>query len=101
MDIRRGDTVKIIKGKERGKNGKVLRVDVKKQAVTIEGLNLFKKHARPKRQGEKGEMVQIAMPIDVSNIALFCSNCKRAVRVGYRLDAGKKIRYCKKCKVAV
>jgi len=101
MKIKKGDTIKVIKGKERGKTGKVLRIDLKKQAVIVEGLNLYKKHARPKRQGEKGEVVRIAKPLRIGNVALFCSNCKRAVRVGARVENGKKVRYCKKCKVVI
>jgi large subunit ribosomal protein L24 len=97
MRIKKGDSVKIIKGKDRGKPGKVLKVFPDEDRVLVEGMNIFKKHVRPRRQGEKGEIVQVARPISVSNVALVCSQCSRATRVGYHFQDGKKIRYCRKC----
>ncbi len=97
MKIKKGDTVKIIKGKDKGKTGKVLKVFFKNNKILIEGLNLFKKHVRPKRQGEKGEIVLVPRPINVSNVMLFCQNCKNATRVGYIFENENKARYCKKC----
>ncbi|RKY30253.1 MAG: 50S ribosomal protein L24 [Candidatus Omnitrophota bacterium] len=70
MKIRKGDIVKIIAGKYRGKEGKVLRAIPKKNSVVVEGVNVFKKHAKPKKQGEKGEIVDITRPIHVSNVSL-------------------------------
>lgn len=101
MRIRKNDTIKIITGKDKGKTGKVLKVLLKKNKILIEGLNLYKKHVRPKRQGEKGEIVLVPRPIDASNIMLVCSSCNRAVRVGYRFEGEIKVRYCKKCKAKI
>jgi large subunit ribosomal protein L24 len=98
MKIKKGDTVKILKGKDRGKSGKVIRVFPAMNKVLVEGLNLYKKHVRPKRQGEKGEVVEIAKPLAAANVALLCPHCKQATRVGYKLEGIKKFRYCKKCK---
>jgi large subunit ribosomal protein L24 len=97
MKIHKGDTIKIITGKDKGKTGKVLKVLTKKNRVLVDGLNLYKKHVRPKRQGEKGEVVSVPRPMDVSNVMIFCSSCNKAVKVGYHFDAGKKIRICRKC----
>lgn len=97
MKIRKGDTVKIITGKDKGKTGKILKVLLKKDKILIEGLNLYKKHVRSKRQGEKGEVVLVPRPIDVSNVMLVCPNCNQAVKIGYRFDAERKLRICKKC----
>lgn len=97
MKIKKGDTVKLLAGKDRGKTGRVIKVDYKTQKLIVEGLNLYKKHLRPKRQGEKGEVVQINRPIDVSNLILVCSNCKQPTRVGFRFEENNKFRYCKKC----
>lgn len=97
MKIKKGDNVKILKGRDRGKGGKVTRVFPGSGKVLIEGLNLYKKHTRPKRPGEKGEVVEIAKPIAAANVALLCSNCKNASRVGYKFEGNKKTRYCKKC----
>jgi large subunit ribosomal protein L24 len=101
MKIKKGDTVKIITGKDKGKTGKILKVLLKKDKILIEGLNLYKKHVRPKRQGEKGEVVLVPRPIDVSNVMLVCPNCNQAVKIGYRFDVERKLRICKKCGAAV
>lgn len=103
MKIKKGDQVLIISGKDRGRTGKVLRAFPKKGKVLVEGINLHKKHIRPKREGEKGETVEIPFPLDVSNVKLICPKCKKATRVGYKLEkleSGKKrkVRICKKCK---
>lgn len=101
MKVHKGDSVKIIVGKDSGKTGKVLSVDYKTRKVFLEGLNLFKKHVKPKRQGEKGEMIQVARPVDVSNLMVICQACKKATRVGYRIDNKDKARICKKCQAAI
>lgn len=96
--IHKGDTVKIILGKDSGKTGKVMGVDPKDKKVILEGLNLLKKHVRPKKKGEKGEIVQVPRPIDISNVMLVCGSCKKPVRISFRLEANKKKeRICKKC----
>jgi large subunit ribosomal protein L24 len=68
MKIKKGDSVKIITGKDKGKSGKIVRVLVQENKVIVEGLNMMKKHQRPRKSGEKGSMMNIAMPIDVSNV---------------------------------
>lgn len=87
----------IISGKDRGKKGKVLRASPKDFKIIIEGLNIRKKATRPKRQGEKGQIVQKPAPLDASNVKLLCPKCGKATRVGYKLAEGKKYRICKKC----
>lgn len=98
MRIRKGDTVKIMKGKDRGKTGPILRVDVSAMKVVVEGLNRFKKHVRPRKQGEKGQIVEIARPLPIANVQLVCPSCNKTVRVGFEVKDGVKKRYCKKCK---
>jgi len=68
MKIKKGDNVKVITGKDKGKSGKIVRVLAKENKVIIEGLNMMKKHQRPKKSGEKGSKISIAMPIHVSNV---------------------------------
>ena len=97
MKIKKGDNIKIMVGKDKGKAGKVLKVLPKKDKVLIDGLNLFKKHVRPKNQGEKGQIVSVPRPINTSNIMIVCSGCNRPVRVGYKIEGDSKVRYCKKC----
>ena len=97
MKIRKGDTVLIISGKDRGKTGKVLKALPKERRLLIEGVNLRKKHIRPKKEGEKGQIIRMPSPIDVSNVKIICSKCGKPTRVGYRIEDDKKYRICKKC----
>ena len=97
MNIRKGDTVKILAGKNRGKTGKVLKVLTGRDLVSVEGINIYKKHVRPKKQGEKGEVVSLARPLAISNAQILCPACSRQTRVGFRVDGETKARYCKKC----
>ena len=96
-NIKKGDNVKIIAGKNRGKTGKVLRVLPEKGRMIVEGINIYKKHVRPKKQGEKGEVVNVARPINKSNISIICPACSKTTRITTRKEGNKKIRYCKKC----
>ncbi len=98
MKIKKGDTVLIICGKDRGRKGKVIKALPKKEQVIVEGINLVKKHQRPRRSGEKGQIIQKPAPIHVSNVKLICPKCKKATRVGYKKIDKKKYRICKKCK---
>ena len=87
----------MMRGKDRGKTGSVLRVSLGGAFVTIEGLNLAKKRARPKAQGKKGEVVLIARPVSASKVMCICKNCKEPARMGVRMQGEQKMRYCKKC----
>ena len=96
--IHKGDLVKIIAGNDKGKQGKVLSVFSKEGKIVVEGLNIKKKHVRPKRQGQKGELVRVPAPFAVSKSMLLCGRCVAPVRVGYKMaESGKKRRICKKC----
>jgi len=97
MKIKKGDTVLVISGKYRGKTGKVLKVFPKERKILVEGVNIVKKHQKPKRVGEKGQIIELPSPIDISNVKLICPSCKKATRVGYKLEKGQKERICKKC----
>jgi len=97
MKIKKGDNVIVIAGKDRGKQGKVLRVLHATEQAIIEGVNLKKKHQKPRRQGEKGQVIDISHPIHLSNILLYCPSCRRGVRIGAKITGKKKVRVCKKC----
>ena len=101
MKIIKGDTVKIISGKDRGKTGTVLHAFPAADKIIIDGLNLVKKHSRPRKQGEKGHMVSVPRPLGVSKVMLICASCKEPTRVGSRMDGARKVRYCKKCKAKI
>lgn len=101
MKIIKGDKVIVIKGKERGKSGKLIKVIPKKSMVVIEGLNLRKKTIRAKREGERGQVVDVPWPMKANNVMLVCGSCSKPTRVGHKEEGDKKVRYCKKCKTPV
>ncbi|MBI2628160.1 MAG: 50S ribosomal protein L24 [Candidatus Niyogibacteria bacterium] len=96
--LKKEDTVFIISGKDRGKTGKILKVIPDLNKAIVEGANMVKKHRRPRRAGEKGSIIQISMPVRVSNLMLKCSHCKKPTRRAFKiLDNKTKARICKKC----
>lgn len=97
MKIVKNDTILITAGKDKGKKGKVIKTIPKDRKVVVDGLNVVKKHSRPKKQGEKGQRVEVPMPLSISNVKLVCPKCEKASRVGYKLTENKKLRICKKC----
>ncbi len=97
MKIHKGDTVKIMSGNDKGKQAKVLAAFPGRGAIVAEGIHMKKKHVRPRRQGQKGELVRIPAPFPVSRVMLVCPKCGKAARIGYRSEAGKKLRQCRKC----
>lgn len=101
VNLKKGDQVKILSGKERGKTGKVLTVFPAESRIVVDGLNMFKKRVRPTKQGEKGQTVMVPRPMHVSNAILICPNCKEKTRIGHRTEGGKKVRVCKKCEAIV
>ncbi len=97
IKIKKGDEVIMLNGKDRGKKGKVLKIVRKSNRVVVDGLNLVKKNLKPKKQGEKGEVISMPRSVDISNVAIFCSRCNKGVRVGFRLSGEQKMRICRKC----
>jgi large subunit ribosomal protein L24 len=97
MKIKKGDQVLIITGKDRGKKGKVLEVFSKESQILVENVNLRKKHQKPKKSGEKGQIISIPGAISISNVKLICPKCGKATRVGFKILEKNKVRICKKC----
>jgi large subunit ribosomal protein L24 len=97
MKIKEKDTVLIISGKDKGKKAKVLMSYPKDGKILVEGVNIRKKHQKPKRTGEKGQIIEKPSPISVSNAKLVCPKCGEPARVGYKTIENKKYRTCKKC----
>ncbi|ANQ53890.1 50S ribosomal protein L24 [Thermosipho sp. 1063] len=96
--IRKGDTVKVLSGKDKGKTGEVITVIPKEDKVIVRGVNIVKRHQRPNAQMRQGGIIEKEAPIYVSKVALVCPSCGNATRVGFKfLEDGKKVRYCKKC----
>jgi large subunit ribosomal protein L24 len=97
MKIRKGDLVKMIKGKDRGRTGVVLRALPKVRKVVVEGLNLIKKHKKARKEGEEGGIISVPRPVPVANVKLVCPKCKTPTRIKMERKNGKKKRICKKC----
>ena len=96
--IKKGDSVKIISGNDQGKQGKVLAVFPQDRKIVVEGVNMKKKHVRPKQQGKKGELVRMPAPFPSSRAMLVCGKCGKPTRAGHKInDSGTKSRVCKKC----
>ena len=96
MKIKKGDKVKVLLGKDRGKEGTVEYVLAKKSRVFVGGVNLYKRHVR-KTGNAEGGIIDIPKSLNVSNVGLICPNCKKITRIGFKLEKGIKTRICKKC----
>ncbi len=93
MKIKKGDTVQVIAGKDNGKEGKVLSVDPKNSKVTVEGVNVVKKHSKPSMSNQNGGIVEKEAPIDLSNVMYVYKG--KTTRVGFKMDNDKKVRFAK------
>lgn len=98
MKIRKGDEVKVVSGKDKGKVGKVEKALEKDSKVLVTGVNLYKKHVKSRTQKQQSDIVTISKPLPLANVILICPNCRKETRVGYKTISGEKFRVCKKCK---
>lgn len=94
--LKKGDKVKVLLGKDNGKQGNIERVDAKEGKVFIAGVNIYKRHVKGQKQIEGG-IIDIIKPVNISNVILICPNCQKPTRVGSKIIDGKKTRVCKKC----
>ena len=98
MHVKKNDLVMVVKGKEKGKSGRILRVLPEKERVIIEKINFVKRHARPHGKQRQGGILEKEAPLHISNVMLLCEKCNKPVRIGHRMVEGsKKARYCRKC----
>ena len=97
MNIKKNDTVIVLSGKDKGVKGKVLEAMPSENMVLVEKVNVATCHTKPRRQGETGGIVKKETPIRACKVALFCNKCDKGVRVGYKVEDGKKTRICRKC----
>jgi len=101
MKVKKDDKVLVVKGKSRGKVGKVLAAHPTEDRVVVEGANIQKRHVRARSQGAKGSVVDVPGPMSVANVKLICGKCDKATRVGWHVEGGEKYRVCKKCGQAI
>ena len=95
--LKKGDLVIVLAGKNRGAKGKVMRVLPTAGRVVVEGVNIRKRRERAKREGQKGQAVEVALPIYLSDVALWCAVCQSGSRIKVKVVAGKKLRLCHRC----
>lgn len=97
MKIKKDDQVKVIKGKDSGKLGKVEKVFSKEGKVLVEGVNQYKRHIKARMQGQKSEIITLTKPLPVTNVLVMCPKCKQPTRLGVKVLKDGKVRVCKKC----
>ena len=97
MKLKKGDNVKIVSGKDKGKEGKIEKVFGKIGKVLVTGINQYKRHLKARSQNQPSEIVTITKPLPLQNVALICPHCKVQTRIGFLLSKNGKIRVCRKC----
>ena len=97
MRIKKGDTVQVLAGNDKGKTGEVLEVIPKDSKVVVKGVNVRKQHIKPRKQGEEGGIIPVECAIDSSKVNVVCPKCGKTTRIEYKIEKDKKVRVCKKC----
>ena len=97
MRIKKGDTVQVLSGNDKGKTGEILEVIPKSEKIIVKGVNVRKKHVKPKKQGEEGGILSVECAIPSSKVNVVCPKCNKPTRIGYEMEKDKKVRVCKKC----
>lgn len=101
MKLIKGDEVKVVLGKDKGKTGKVEQVFTKENAVLVTGVNQYKRHRKARQEGEVSDITTVTKPLAVAKVQLICPKCKKITRVGYKVDKDKKVRVCRKCNAVI
>lgn len=99
--LKKGDEVKVVAGKDKGKTGKVEKVFSKEGSVVVGGVNLYKRHLKARSQKQPSEIITITKPLPVSNVMLVCVKCHLTTRVGFKKTEKEKVRICKKCNAEI
>lgn len=98
MKLKKGDEVKVTRGKDKGKTGKIEKVSPKENKVLVLGVNQYKRHLKARSQNQPSEIATITKPLPIANVLLICPKCHLPTRIGYSFEDKKKMRVCKKCK---
>jgi large subunit ribosomal protein L24 len=97
LHVKQGDTVQLLSGKNKGKRGKVLAASPKEGKIIVEGVNIVKKHVKPRKMGEQGGIIEVEGAFYAAKAQLVCPKCDKPTRIGHSFVEGKKVRVCKKC----
>lgn len=101
MKFKKGDEIEVIAGKDRGKRGKIVRLLLKEDRIVVEGVNVMKKHRKARRDGSKGERIELPFPIHASNAMLVCPHTGKPTRIGYTMEGAEKVRISRKSGKAI
>ena len=101
MKVKKGDTVQVLSGNDKGKTGEVLEVMPKQEKVVVKGVNIRKKHVKPRQQGDEGGIISVESAIHTSKVNVVCPKCNKPARIGYKMEKDGKVRICKKCGTAI
>ena len=101
MKLKKGDNVMVLAGNDKGKTGEVLEVIPKSNKVIVKGVNVRKKHVKPRKQGEEGGIIESEIAINASKVNVVCPKCGKVTRVGYIKEKDQKVRICKKCEAKI
>ena len=101
MKVKKGDTVQVLSGNDKGKTGEVLEVMPKQDKVVVKGVNIRKKHVKPRKQGDEGGIISVESAIHTSKVNVVCPKCNKPARIGYKMEKDGKVRVCKKCGTAI
>ena len=97
MRLKKGDTVKVLSGNDKGKTGEIMEIIPKTNKIIVQGVNVRKKHIKPRKQGEEGGIVSVECAIHSAKVNVVCPKCGKSTKVGYVIEKGEKVRVCKKC----
>ena len=97
MRIKKGDTVQVLSGNDKGKTGEVLEVMPKTGKIIVKVVNIRKKHVKPRKQGDEGGIIPVECSIFSAKVNVVCPKCNKPTKIGYEMDKDKKVRVCKKC----
>lgn len=98
MKLKKGDAIKVTGGKDKGKTGKIEKVFPRIGKVLVPGVNMYKRHLKPRDPRKPAGILDIVKPLSVGNVALVCPKCKQQTRAGYIMEGNEKVRICRKCK---
>ena len=97
LKVKKGDTVQVLSGNDKAKTGEVLEVLPKAEKIIVKGVNVRKKHVKPRKQGEESGIIPVEFPIHMSKVNVVCPKCGKATRIGFKVEKDQKVRVCKKC----
>ena len=97
MRIKKGDTVQVLSGNDKGKTGEVLEIIPKTERIIVKGINIRKKHVKARKQGEESGIISVECPIHSSKVNVVCPKCGKTTRIQYKIEKDEKVRVCQKC----